>query len=167
MADLSGKVNYDVEPDNGFEPLPAGEYLVQVTDSELKETKNGLGEYLQLTLQVIDGNYTNRLIFDRINIVNQNPTAQEIGQRQLAALRHAVGKPSAKDSAEFHYVPFIVRIKVRKDDVYGDSNEVTGRKAANGQSKTVSTPPATQTATQRPAPKPAMPTNTAKPAWAS
>ncbi len=172
----------EVEPQAEFTPLPAGEYLVMATDSEVKQTKNGQGHYLQLTLQVIDGHYKNRLVFDRINIQNANPTAQEIGQRALSALCHAVGKLQISDSVELHHIPFIVRLSVRQDPQYGDSNEVKAYKSANGSAPAVSTRPAASAAPAakpynagsyaeksgpaQTAPIPAANNAAAKPAWA-
>ena len=37
--------------------IPAGKNLAVVTDSEMKPTKSGNGSYLELTLQIIDGEY--------------------------------------------------------------------------------------------------------------
>lgn len=169
---MSGNLAFDatqIEPQSEFTPLPAGEYLVMISDSEVKATKTGSGQYLQLSLQVLDAPYKGRLIFDRINIQNQSPTAQEIGQRALSALCHAVGILQVNDSAQLHNIPFIVRVSVRPDQQYGDSNEVKGYKSATGAKPSVSTrpsasaaaptPPAQRTAATAPA------KNGDKPAW--
>ena len=143
-----------VQPDAGFDPVPAGDYPVVVTDSEMKPTKAGTGHYLQLTLQVIDGQAKGRLIWYRLNIQNPNATAQEIGLRQLSALCHAVGKLQVQDSTELHGIPFVARVIVREDPNYGPSNEVKSVKGFNQQ-------PAPQP-TQQPAPQPAA---TTTPPW--
>lgn len=121
-----------VQPDEGFDPVPAGDYPVIITDSEMKQTKAGTGHYLQLTLQVIDGPAKNRLIWHRLNIQNPKATAQEIGQRQLSALCHAVGKLQVQDSAELHGIPFVARVIVKTDD-YGAKNVVKSVKGFNQQ----------------------------------
>lgn len=121
-----------IAPQTEFQPLPEGEYVVTIIDSEVKQTKNGTGYYLQLRLQVVDGPYRNRTIFDRINIANQNKTAEDIGQQALGALCYAAGfKERPKDSAELHNIPIIARIRVRHDPNYGDGNEVRGYKSAS------------------------------------
>ena len=44
-------------------------WLVQsYLTSEMKPTRDGYGEYLSLTLQVIEGQYENRLVFARLNL---------------------------------------------------------------------------------------------------
>jgi len=129
---MSAALNFNasaVEPDTGFDPIPAGDYPVIITDSELKQTKAGTGHYLQCTLQVIDGPFANRLLWHRLNIQNPNKTAEDIGQRQLSALCRAVGKMQVADSAELHGIPFIARVVVKADDYYGNSNEVKSVKA--------------------------------------
>jgi len=169
---MNGNLNFDastVDPQSEFTPLPAGEYLVMATDSEVKQTKNGNGQYLQMTLQVLDGPYKNRLIFDRINIQNTNSTAQEIGQRALSAMCHAVGVLQVSDSAQLHHIPFTVRVSVRQDPQYGDSNEVKAYKSAAGNKPAVSTRPAASKPAPAPAPQKPAPASTAasgaKPAW--
>jgi len=156
----------EVEPQSDFTPLPAGDYLVQITNSEIKPTKSGTGEYLQLTLQVIDGPYKNRLVFDRINVRNQNPTAQQIGQRQLSALCHSIGVLNVQDSTQLHNILFIVSLAIRKDEQYGDSNDVKAYKSSSGQTPAVNTSPATtsQPAIPQAQPHPAAQVAT-KPAW--
>ena len=72
MADLHGFNAEDVEPAADFEPIPAGKYLAVITDSEMKPTKSGNGSYLELTFQVIEGEYKNRLLWARLNLDNPN-----------------------------------------------------------------------------------------------
>ena len=150
-----------VQPDEGFDPVPAGDYPVIITDSEMKQTKAGTGHYLQLTLQVIDGPAKNRLIWHRLNIQNPNATAQEIGQRQLSALCHAVGKLQVQDSAELHGIPFVARVIVKTDD-YGAKNEI---KSVKGFAQHQPAPQPTQQPVyqaQQPAPQQPVPST---PPW--
>jgi hypothetical protein len=121
-----------VAPAEAFTALPAGVYAAQVIESELKPTKNGTGHYLQLTWKVLDGQHTGRLIFDRLNIANANETAQKIGQQQLSALCHAVGVLQVADRQQLHNKPCLIKVTVRQDPQYGDSNEVKGYEPAGG-----------------------------------
>ena len=151
----------EVEPQSDFAALPAGEYLVMLTNSELKGFKTGTGTYLNLTNQVLDGPCKGRIIFDRANVTAVNPIAQEIGRRAISAICHAVGKPSADESSELHNIPYIVRIIVKTDPQYGDSNEVKGYKSASAGTKPVTTSRPAATPPARPAaqPAPAAPYN--------
>lgn len=114
------------EDDRNFDPIPAGDYNLQVIESKIEDTKTGSGQMLTLTLEVIDGPLANRRIWDRLNIVNQNPDAQRIAQRNLADLCLAVNVPQLRDTDDLHFKPFIGRVTIRpsKDPQYGPSNSV-------------------------------------------
>ncbi len=116
-----------IEPQSDFSPLPVGNYTVVITQSEMKPTKSGNGQYLQLTLQVVEGEFKNRLIFDRLNIQNANDVAQQIAQKALSSICRAVGVMHPKDSEELHDKPFSVKIGIRPaSGEYGESNIVKG-----------------------------------------
>ena len=86
-------LNFDasqVDPSVGYEALPAGKYLVEISDSEMKPTKAGNGEMLQLEFTVIDGEFKNRKIWDRLCLRHPNPEAVKIAQANLSAICHAV-----------------------------------------------------------------------------
>lgn len=118
-----------VQPDTGTpDAIPAGYYNVMVDDSDVKPTAAGDGAYLQVRYNVLDGQYAGRKLFDRFNVQNPNPVAQEIGYKQLSALAHAVNVLHIQDSAQLHGIPLQVKVKIRaaKGD-YEASNEITGR----------------------------------------
>lgn len=146
-GNLAGFNAAEVPPQDSFEPLPAGWYPVIITESEFKPTKNNAGSYLQLTMTVIEGEYENRKIFDRLNLDNPNQTAVEIAQRALSAICHAVGVLTPSDSTELHDRPFEVKLSVRPaKDQYEPSNEVRAYKAiGNGAGSAVAKTPAAPT----------------------
>lgn len=129
---MSSFLNFDatqVDPTNTFEPVPAGEYEVMIIDSEEKYTAKGNGKYLQLTLQVQSGEFTGRMLFDRLNLDNQNRTAVEIAQRQLSQICHAIGELRLTDSRQLHEKPLIARVKVRPaQGEFEASNLIAGYK---------------------------------------
>ncbi|MBF0094660.1 MAG: DUF669 domain-containing protein, partial [Alphaproteobacteria bacterium] len=104
-----------VEPSKSFEPLPPGRYLVQIVASEMRPTKDGQGQgqYLWLELDVLEGAFTGRKLFDRLNLVNNSAQTVEIAQRTLSAICHAVGKLQVQDSEELHLIPLIADVKVK------------------------------------------------------
>lgn len=157
MAELNMDFNPSEVPedDRSFEPLPAGEYTMQVIDSELKDTKSGSGQQLVLTLEVIEGAHSNRRVWDRLNIRNQNADAQRIAQRSLADLCLAVGIQSLRNSEELHFKPFVGAVKIREDKTgqYGPQNTVR-YKARGGAAPRVTAPstaPQQQAASSKPA----------------
>ena len=81
-----------IEPAKAFEVLPPGQYPAQIVDSETRVTKDGNGQYLWLEIDMLDGPYKGRKLFDRLNLINANPTTVEIAQRTLSAICHATGR---------------------------------------------------------------------------
>jgi hypothetical protein len=144
MANLSFNAA-TVEPASTFDALPKGKYLAIVIASELKPTKQRNGEYLQLTLEIIDGPGKGRKIFDRLNIRNSNKVAEDIAQRQLSALCHAVGVIELDDSDQLHNIPVTVELGIEDSDDYGPQNRVKSYSSAGGQ------PPVTLKAAPKPA----------------
>jgi len=142
----------EVEPSSSFDPIPAGWYQAIISNSEMKATRDGCGEYLSLTLQVIEGNYENRLVFARLNLKNANETAVDIARKDLAAICRAVGVMSPQASEELHDKPLMIKVKVRAaQGEYDASNDVAGYKGVEG-------------GTASPAPKPQTPPPAATPA---
>ena len=102
-----------VEPNKPLEALPPGRYVVQIVNSEMRPTKDGMGQLLWLELDVLEGEYAGRKLFDRLNLINNNPTTVEIAQRTLSAICHAVGKMQVDDSEQLHLIPLIADVKVQ------------------------------------------------------
>ena len=133
MANLNGFDANTVEPSDELEPIPAGKYVAVVTDSELKPTKSGTGQYLQLTFQIVEGEYANRLLWVRLNLDNPNATAVEIARRELSAICRSVGVLVPTDSADLHNLPVVIHVRVKRRSDTGElQNEIKGysKKAA-------------------------------------
>jgi hypothetical protein len=127
MADLGGFDPTQVEPASDFDPLPAGKYLAVITESEMKETKAGTGEYLQLTFEIIDGEFKGRHVWARLNLHNPNATAVKIAQAELSSICRAVGVMAPRDSVELHNLPLVITVKCRKRrDIDEITNEIKG-----------------------------------------
>jgi len=147
MANLNGFDATAIEPADDFSPLPAGKYVAVITASEMKGTKSGNGHYLELTFQVVEGRYKNRLLWARLNLDNPNEQAVRIARGELSAICRAVGVMQPKDSIELHNLPLQVTVKCKKREDTGDlTNEVKGyakKDAASGtpQQDASDTPP--------------------------
>lgn len=122
MANLNGFDANRVDPASGFDPIPAGKYLAAITESEMKPTKAGTGQYLQLTFQVLDGPHKGRLLWARLNLDNPNATAVQIAQAELSAVCRAVGVLAPKDSVELHNLPLVISVRCKKR---ADTGEIT------------------------------------------
>jgi len=121
MADLRGFDPNQVEPSGDFEPIPAGKYVAVITESEMKPTKAGTGHYLQLTFQIIEGEYKNRLLWARLNLDNPNATAVQIARSELSGICRAVDVMAPSDSTELHDLPLVIRVRCKKR---ADTDEV-------------------------------------------
>lgn len=122
MADLRGFDAQTVEPNDSFDPLPNGDYLCIITASEMKPTKAGDGAYLELEMQVLEGQYQGRKLWDRLNLNNANDTTVKIAKGTLSAICRAVGVLQPKDSCELHDLPMLVKVACKKRD---DTDELT------------------------------------------
>src|SRR5262245_32039240 len=126
MADLGTTFDATgIEPAKPFDVLPPGRYPAQIVNSEMRVTKDGMGQYLWLELDVLDGPCRGRKLFDRLNLVNANPQTVEMAQRTLSAICHATGRLQVQDSEQLHLIPFIADVQVQPPkNGYGESNKV-------------------------------------------
>ena len=115
----------NVNPNDQFSPLPAGNYEVMITDAEIRHTKDGQGTYMRLALDVQSGQYQGRKIFHNLTRENRNNVAKEIGERQLSQICHAIGVLEPKEKEDILFKPLVAVLKIRKgNEGYSDSNEV-------------------------------------------
>jgi hypothetical protein len=119
MANLSGFDASKVEP-NDFGILPVGDYEACIANSEMKPTKDGQGQYLNLEIQIVGGQYQNRKLFEKLNLVNKNETAVTIAKGTLSAICRAVGVLTPNDSTDLHNKTFRIAVGVRKSDYSGE-----------------------------------------------
>ena len=147
MADLNGFDARTVEPTADFEPIPAGKYLAAIMASQMKPTKNGNGNYLELEFAVLEGNCKGRKLWARLNLNNPNTTTVKIARSELSAICRSIGILTPKDSCELHNIPLVIVVKCKKREDTGDVvNEIKGfqkKEAASGQPQqaTTDTPP--------------------------
>lgn len=156
MATLNFNAN-EVEPSIGFDPIPAGKYQAVITDSEMKPTKSGNGQYLQLEFEVIEGDYKGRKVWSRLNLENANSEAVRIARADLSAICRAVNVAQPRDSVELHNLPLTITVRCRKNQDDEITNEIKGyapRVALTG------------AAAANPATPPPQSGNSAQPPWA-
>jgi hypothetical protein len=126
------KVHFDIStyeaPKSGFDPLPKGEYEAIVTESQMKITKAGTGEYLALSMQITDGEHSGRKIWENLNLHNPNEVAETIARANLKAISEACGFAELDDTDQLNDIPFILVLDIdRKDPT---RNRVMGYKRA-------------------------------------
>ena len=134
MAFLNEDFNVNELPQgNGtFEPLPAGWYTATISQSELKATKAGNGQYIKLRYDITGPSHQGRVVFGNLNIKNANPKAEEIGRQQLGDIMRAIGLAKVTDTDQLIGGQIAIKLEVKEDAQYGASNEVKGFKSVSG-----------------------------------
>jgi len=111
------QINQDLTNyDSSFEPLPAGEYVATIEDSEIKESKTG-NQYILWTFRV-----QNRKIWEIMVI------GQQIAMERLKNLAISCGHKNPnyiEDTEELHGLQCIVKLKIEKSDEYDDKNKIS------------------------------------------
>jgi len=163
MAFLNEEFNVNELPQgNGnFEPLPAGWYTATISQSELKDTKAGNGQYIKLRYDITGPTHQGRVMFGNLNIKNANPKAEEIGRQQLGDIMRAIGLAKVTDTDQLIGGQIGIKLEVKQDEQYGASNEVKGFKSLSGSAA----PAAAVIPAKAAAPAPAAPAKAAPP-WA-
>ena len=116
-----------------FNPVPAGVYTAQITKSEVKDTRDGNGKYLNLTFTVLDGDYVNRNVWARLNIVNANAQTVEIANKALATICECCDVDALEDTEQLHNNPMEINVIVKEASAqYPAQNDVRGYTALVG-----------------------------------
>lgn len=127
------------QSDRSYDLIPEGWYTVKITKADLKDTKSGTGKKIDIRYDILGPTQQGRVIFGSINIANQNPTAEKIGQQQLGEVMRAIGLSRVEDTDQLIGGELQIKIKVRqpsdsdKANGYNDPrNDVGGFKSAGG-----------------------------------
>lgn len=110
-----------IQPD--YEILPIGKYMTMVEVCEPKRTKDGLGVFIALTLNIVDGQHAGRKIFINFNIENQNKQAAEIGCSDFAKFLLALDVKVLNRPEECAYLQgkmLFATVKHRKNKASGE-----------------------------------------------
>ena len=149
MANLGTTFSRDELPvSQGFEPIPAGWYTATVTGAELKDTKAGDGQYINVQYTVLGPEYQGRVIFGLINIRNASTKAQEIGLSNLNSLMAAIGLEKVQDTDQLIGHDCQIKVKVKgavlnddKSEKYPAGNDIAGWKPLEGGFKSPTSAP--------------------------
>ncbi len=111
MGNLEG-FDATTAEDVSFGPIPAGSYKAIITGSQMKKTKDGEGEYLELAFQVTSGEFEKRKLWSRLNLKNRSADAVKFGKSDLAKICKAVNIMRPKDSSDLHNAEMEIVVKV-------------------------------------------------------
>lgn len=120
-----------VAPKASSTPIPAGTYLAHVMESSIVPLKTGNGQALKLTLEVLDGQFKGRRIWDNLNIQHTNEDTQRWAQASLSALCHSINVLKLTDTSDLHFKPVRIKVVIKEaSGQYDASNAVKGYEPA-------------------------------------
>ena len=67
-----------IDPTTGYDVIPAGKYRAQIVESEMRVTRNGMGQFLWLMLDIIEGPYQGRKLFGLVTVLRRSPERLEL-----------------------------------------------------------------------------------------
>ncbi len=149
----------ETQEGNSWELLPADEYVAQVVEASIQPPKSGDGCYLALTWKIVEGEFQDRQLWQRITFVHSSEQAQTIGRKTLKDLCVALDvNEQVGDAGVFLFKPARIRVGIEKDKqgLYPDKNRISRvlplepKPAEPGQPANGS-PPAAATRAPRPA----------------
>lgn len=112
MANIGYAYNANAVPSSGYTPLPAGEYEMEIVETDYDVNAKGTGMVLKCRAQIVGGDYDGRPFYINYNLEHADPQTMEIGQRDFAGLRRATGVLSPNDTSELHHHAFRARVDV-------------------------------------------------------
>lgn len=123
---MSWNLNLDAVKESTFEPIPPGQYVVQLAEAAIKETKSMTGEYINAKYLIVEGPSEGRSLFHMFNIKNDNPKAVEIGLSQLKSFMKCAGKTTFNLSSvsDLLGLKAIAVVKTRTDD-FGEKSVIS------------------------------------------
>ena len=121
----------DEAEDMSFDPLPIGAYIAKIKVAEIKTTASGTGEYISCQWEIMealdaeDQKSIGRIVFQNLNIVNDNEMAVKIARSQLKQITKALGIAELADTNELVGQPVKIVLKIRPaKGGYDASNDV-------------------------------------------
>jgi hypothetical protein len=139
MAKLPAAFSTENQAELGdFDPIPRGDYVAHIIESEMLDTKAGDGSYLKLTYQILDGEHRERLLWSNLNLDNPNAKAVEIAYKHLTSLCKALGITNmGNDSEVLHGKPVIIKVTVKPGNAeFGPQNSIKGYEPYTGSAPT-------------------------------
>ena len=130
---------YDIEgTDEMGSVLPVGEYIARITDASVKVVKSGQFQHLNLSWQIMDGEYAGRVFFDHIsmalpsvpweNLTDGEKNSVKIGNSARKSMEMAVlGRCGVRDTDELIDGMAVLKLRIvtSKDGQYPDQNAVS------------------------------------------
>jgi hypothetical protein len=115
--------NPESQEGTSFELIPAGDYVAQIVEANIRQPKSGDGHMLALTWRICEGECEGRQIWETLCYQHSNPTTQDIARKKLKDLCVAFGiTEQVSDPESFLFKPAKVRIGIQSDK-YGQFDD--------------------------------------------
>ena len=105
------------------EPIPKGSYIAHIIASDYIPNKSKNGHLLQLTHEILQGEYKGHQIYTNLNLDNPNLTAVKIAKESLATLCRACERQSITDSVSLHFKIHCIDVDVKPPVFNQDGSE--------------------------------------------
>lgn len=141
---LGGVEKFENDPENkdkisgGFEAIPKGPYNVVVQEADKQVSQNTGADMIKVRVQVTDGPYANRVLYNYIVFTKGNPQAMRLTLERLAAFGVtreliATQKPSIPEIAELLVGRRAIAIVgIQDKGEYKGSNEIKSFRPLEG-----------------------------------
>lgn len=107
----------------GFTAMPAGEYKVQIADTNIAPPKSGDGEMLSIVYEIVaDPQFDGRKVFDNIMLEHSKADTVRIGKQKLNTVCVLTGVKALKDTAQLHGKTLTLLLGVKMDHRGNDAN---------------------------------------------
>lgn len=140
-------INSLPQDERNYDLIPEGWYTVKMTQADVKPTKSGTGEKIDIRYDIMGPTQQGRVIFGSVNIRNQSPQAEEIGRQQLGRIMRAIGLDEIENTDQLIGGELQIKITIKqpsdKDRAAGydrTKNEISGYKACEGRSAPLPSP---------------------------
>jgi hypothetical protein len=111
---------------DSFELIPPGDYMAEIVEAVNAPPKSsGDGYMLTLKWRIVEGEYENRPIWQRLNYIHSNFQTQDIARKQLTNICNGLGiHEQITDLDTFLHKPVRVKVGIEVDKTgrYDDSN---------------------------------------------
>ncbi len=128
MAFSFDDFNPDENPEQGgFDPIPGGSYPVIVTEAFMKGFDDGKGEAYRLKLQILNGQFQNRILFVFMGVAHADEHTNEkkammvkIAKGMVTGLGKALGVPKVPNPSFPIGRQMVVKVSCKKSKKTGE-----------------------------------------------
>ena len=115
----------DYTPDSTYDLIPNGTYTAMIVEAKEMVSKTTGTPYATLKVEIVEGKFKGRKIYDNIFLNSTNEMAQAIARRKLNAIANAVGITVMNGADDFLFKPLSVEINTDKEG----KNQIRGYKS--------------------------------------